>query len=130
MAMIPMRRAALALILGGAAGCAAPPTGGAAPEITFTPAAVVNPGAGRSVTVSAAVRGTGAGARLRWTSLAVAVVAVEPAEDGHAAVLRFAAQRGAAVVLAVLTPAGAVAAADTLPIGSISALAPAAAARP
>jgi len=45
-------------------------------------------------------------------------------------VVRFAAQRGAAVVLAVLTPAGAVAAADTLPIGSISALAPAAAARP
>jgi hypothetical protein len=80
--------------------------------------------------VSAVVRGAGAGARLRWTSLALAVVAVEPAEDGHAAVLRFAAQRGAAVVLAVLTPAGAVAAADTLPIGSISALAPAAAARP
>lgn len=128
--MTSVRFTTLGLVWGAAAGCAALPSGGDAPEITFTPAAVVNPGAGGIRTVSAAVRGAGRGARLRWMSLAPEVVAVEPVDDGHAAVLRFTAQRGGAVVLTVLTGEGTVAGADTLPIASISSVAPGVTTRP
>ena len=117
--------AIFALAVGAAAGCAEGPIeSGASPRITFTPPAVVNPGAGANVIVTASVRGAEAGARLQWLSLNPAVVVVAPTDDERKAVLRFAAQRSAAVELTVVGREGVVAGTDTLRIASISAVAP------
>lgn len=119
------RFAIFALAVGAAAACGDGPIGSrVSPQVTFTPPAVVNPGAGASVTVAASVKGAEAGARLQWMSLDPAVVLVEPTEDERRAVLRFAAQRSAAVELAIVAAQGVVLGADTLRIASISSVAP------
>ena len=123
--MRPFNVAILALALGAAVGCAEGPIEtSTAPQITFMPPAVINPGAGANATIRANVTGADAGATLRWLSLNPAVVVVEPMQDQRKAVLHFADQRSAAVEVAVIGPQGMVAATDTLRIASISAIAP------